>query len=75
MDRSRKEEHVVLCPVSPEASHILASTHSHDRQDLFSIERVGWVLPVSTKRFLLMEEGGWNASNTPSRNEFRKLKH
>lgn len=43
--------------VSPETSATLASTHSLERRDPFGIERLGWVLSVSTKRILLMKEG------------------
>lgn len=57
MDRSRKGADVALRLVSAEASPILVSTHSLDRQDLFGTERVGRVLLVATKRILLMEEG------------------
>lgn len=55
MDRSRKEEHVPLSLVSPEARPNLAFAHVLGRWDLFHIERLGWILAVATKRILLME--------------------
>lgn len=66
--QKQKGADVDLSLVSAEASPILAFTRSLDRGDLFGTERVGWVLLVVTKRILLMAEGGWNASNTPSHN-------
>lgn len=65
MNRGRKGSYVALRLVSPEASPSLASPQPGERWDLFSIERISWVLSVATKRILLMEKGGWNASNTP----------
>jgi len=68
MDRSGKGEYVPLGLVSSEASSTLASIHRLDRRDLCGIESLDCILSVPTRRNLLMEDGGWNASNTPSHN-------